>query len=79
MSPENGINPVQFGQLVAQTATLIEQLPRLQSKLESFERRIGDMEGRFRVGKGLAFGLVLGLGFAAYGVKTTLFKLAGID
>lgn len=74
-----GVDPVEFGRLLQQTSTLVNDLPALRSSIERLEHRLSTMEGRFRLGKGMAFGLVLGLGFAAYGVKTTLFRLAGIE
>lgn len=76
---EEGIDPVQFGRLLESQEQLVESNLLLSSKLDetskrvqALDDRIVEMESRYRVGKGMIFGIVLGAGFAAKGVIDTL-------
>lgn len=73
MSPE--INPVQFGQMLAELAATREELTRTRVQIDALTKRIGDMEGHWSRGKASLAGLILGLGFAALGVKQAFIAL----
>lgn len=77
------IDPVQFGrllesqaQLVASNLLLSEKLDETGKRVQALDARIVEMESRYRVGKGVIFGVVIGAGFAAKGVVDTLKALA---
>lgn len=65
------INPVQFGQMLAELAATREELTRTRVQIDALTNRIGDMEGHWSRGRASLAGLILGLGFAALGVKQT--------
>ena len=65
------INPVQFGQMLAELAATREELTRTRVQIDALTKRIGDMEGHWSRGRASLAGLILGLGFAALGVKQT--------
>ena len=74
-----GIDPVQFGRLLESQEQLVESNLLLSSKLDetskrvqALDDRIVEMESRYRVGKGVIFGIVLGAVFAAKGVIDTI-------
>ena len=76
---KEGIDPVQFGRLLESQEQLVESKLLLSSKLDetskrvqALDDRIVEMESRYRVGKGVIFGIVLGAGFAAKGVIDTI-------
>ena len=76
---KEGIDPVQFGRLLESQEQLVESNLLLYSKLDetskrvqALDDRIVEMESRYRVGKGVIFGIVLGAGFAAKGVIDTI-------
>ena len=66
------IDPVQFGRLLASVDQLTETLGETQEAMQALNARIVELESRYRVGKGVIFGIVLGAGFAAKGVIDTL-------
>lgn len=77
------IDPVQFGrllesqqQLVASNMLLSRKLDQTGETMKALDARIVELESRYRVGKGVIFGVVLGAGFAAKGVVDTLKALA---
>lgn len=77
------IDQVQFGrllesqaQLVASNLLLSEKLDETGKRVQALDARIVEMESRYRVGKGVIFGVVIGAGFAAKGVVDTLKALA---
>lgn len=73
------IDPVRFGQMInameglekALSATKGE-LEKVDERLEKLDGRLGTVEERFRLGKAGLIGLVVGMGFALYGIKETL-------
>lgn len=65
------INPVQFGQMLAELAATREELTRTRVQIDALTQRISDMEGHWSRGRASLAGLILGLGFAALGVKQT--------
>ena len=65
------INPVQFGQMLAELAATREELTRTRIQIDALTKRIGDMEGHWSRGRASLAGLILGLGFAILGVKQT--------
>ena len=67
----NEINPVQFGQMLAELAATREELSRTRVQIDNLAKRIGDMEAHWSRGRASLAGLVLGLGFAVLGVKQT--------
>ena len=66
------INPVQFGQMLAELAATREELTRTRQQIDALTKRIGDMEGHWSRGRASLAGLILGLGFAVLGVKQTV-------
>jgi hypothetical protein len=63
------INPVQFGQMLAELAATREELTRTRVQIDALTQRISDMEGHWSRGRASLAGLILGLGFAVLGVK----------
>jgi hypothetical protein len=63
------INPVQFGQMLAELAATREELARTRIQIDALTQRITDMEGHWSRGRASLAGLILGLGFAVLGVK----------
>ena len=66
------IDPVQFGRLLASVDQLTETLGETQEAMQALNARIVELESRYRVGKGVIFGIELGAGCAAKGVIDTL-------
>jgi hypothetical protein len=73
----DSIDPVQFGKLIAQVQHLSEQLEKAQQSMNTLSTRLGEVEDRYKVGKAAAFGAVLVLGAAVYGVKDLFGRLLG--
>jgi hypothetical protein len=71
------IDPVQFGKLIAQVQHLSEQLERAQASMNVLSERLGEVEDRYKVGKAAAFGAVLVLGAAVYGIKDIFARMIG--
>ncbi len=69
------INPVQFGQMLAELAATREELGRTRVQIESLTNRIADMEGHWSRGRASIAGLVLGLGFAVLGIKQAVLSI----
>ena len=69
------INPVQFGQMLAELAATREELTRTRIQIDQLTKRIGDMEGHWSRGRASLAGLILGLGFAVLGVKQAFTQL----
>jgi len=63
------INPVQFGQMLAELSATREELARTRIQIDALTQRITDMEGHWSRGRASLAGLILGLGFAVLGVK----------
>lgn len=63
------INPIQFGQMLAELAATREEMTRTRAQIDALSKRIGDMEGHWSRGRASLAGLVLGLGFAVLGLK----------
>lgn len=75
--PSDPINPVQFGQMLAELAATRHELAHTRAELAALTKRIADMENHWSRGRASLAGLILGLGFAVLGVKqafTTLWK-----
>lgn len=72
MSEYHGIDPVKFGQMLAILQRLEPELTQARVEVRSLEQRIQAMEERYRIGKYGAFGILLVIGFALFGVKETL-------
>jgi hypothetical protein len=72
------INPVQFGQMMAELAATREELTRTRHQIDELTKRIGDMEGHWSRGRASLAGLILGLGFAVLGVKQAFTQLWGV-
>lgn len=72
------IDPVEFGRLAEAMEMLKPELAALREEAAHLSERITELEQRYRIGKGVAFGILIGIGFAVYGVKQTLLKLAGV-
>jgi len=66
------IDPVQYGRLLQAMEHLSEQVPALTAQLTDLQDRLAEVESRYRVGKWGLGGLVLGVGFAVFGLKETL-------
>lgn len=69
------INPVQFGQMMAELAATREELTRTRHQIDELTKRIGDMEGHWSRGRATLAGLILGLGFAVLGIKQAFTQL----
>lgn len=69
---EYPINPIQFGQMLAELAATRTELTRTRAEIESLTKRIADMESHWSRGRASLAGLILGLGFAVVGLKQTL-------
>lgn len=75
----DGIDPVQFGRLLSSVETLTGQLSETSKQLKenvkamsALDDRIGELESRYRIGKGVLAGIILGAGFAMKGIWDTL-------
>lgn len=66
------INPVQFGQMLAELAATREELTRTRLQIDALTQRISDMESHWSRGRASLAGLILGLGFAVLGIKQTV-------
>lgn len=73
------IDLIQFGRLLSSVETLTKQLSETSKQLQenvkamsSLDDRIVELESRYRVGKGIIAGVILGAGFAAKGFVDTL-------
>src|SRR5690606_2501128 len=69
------IDPVQYGRLLQAMEHLSEQVPALTAQLASVQERLAEVENRYRLGKWGLGGLVLGVGFAVFGLKETVAML----
>ena len=70
------IDPVQFGRLLESVEQLAEKLDVATQHVDTFNQRLTDIEGRWKIGKAGLGGLALGVGFAVWGIKDTLTKIA---
>jgi hypothetical protein len=66
------IDPVQYGRLLQAMEHLSEQVPELTAQLSNLQDRLADVENRYKLGKVGLGGLVIGLGFAMFGLKESL-------
>ena len=71
----NEISPVEFGKLIANMTNLTEKLDETSAHVDALNQRMGELEGRWKLGKAGIAGLTLGVGFSLWGVKDTLQKL----
>lgn len=69
-------NPVQFGQFLAKVEALTEKLTEAEKSIDALTDRLTQVESRYKVGKGALAGLLVGVGFAVFGVKETLNRIA---
>ncbi len=66
------IDPVQFGQLIAEMQHLSKELKETREANNELAKRVSELESRWDTGKkGLAV-VVLVVGFALFGVKETM-------
>ena len=70
------IDPVQFGRLLESVEQLTEKLDQTSEHLDKVNQRLDELENRWTMGKSGIAGIALGLGFAIWGVKDTLTKIA---
>lgn len=68
----DSINPVQFGQMLAELSATRSELARTRVEIEGLTQRMADMEGHWSRGRAGLYGLLVGLGFAILGVKQAL-------
>lgn len=66
------INPIQFGQMLAELSATRQELTETRAEIKSLTKRIADMEGHWSRGRASLAGLILGLGFAVLGAKQVL-------
>ena len=71
------IDPVEFGRLLAEVRHLSAQLEDANKRMETLATRLGEVEDRYKVGKAAAFGALLVLGAAVYGIKDLFGRLIG--
>lgn len=60
---------IQYGRLLASFDHLTAELRATRTQLESLETRLDEVEGRFRLGKGAAVGVLLALGAGVFGLR----------
>lgn len=70
------ISGVEFGKLIATIEHLTEKLDETTAHVAALNSRMSELEGRWKLGKAGLAGIALGLGFAIWGVKDTLTKIA---
>ncbi|HET6631501.1 MAG TPA: hypothetical protein VFG73_02180 [Rhodanobacteraceae bacterium] len=71
------MNPVQYGRLIESVQQLTKQLTATSLQIDGLERRLQEVEGRFRMGRGVLLGLALALGYTLHnlgGMLQGLFK-----
>lgn len=71
------IDPIQYGRLLASVDALTAELSATRVEMKALERRLADVEGRFRIGKGTLIGLLLALGAAGVGIREGVKSLFG--
>ncbi len=71
------IDPVQYGRLLASVDALTTELSATRADMKALDKRLADVEDRFRIGKGTLIGLLLALGGAAYGIREGINSLFG--
>ena len=65
------IDPVEFGRLLQSVETLNDRLAQTGRLVETLNERMGEIESRYRFGKGAFFGLCIGASFAIFGFAET--------
>ena len=73
----NEIDLVEFGKMMEGMKHLTSALEASTVREESLALRLSSLEQRFTLGKGGLFGLIIGLGFAIFGIKQTVLALWG--
>jgi hypothetical protein len=68
---------IQYGRMIESVEHLRRQLAHTSSQLSALEQRLNEIEGRFRLGKGILVGVMLLAGAAAYGVKEAITGVFG--
>lgn len=71
------IDPVEFGRLLSEVRHLSAQLEDANRRMETLANRLGEVEDRYKVGKAAAFGAVMVIGAAVYGVKDMFARIFG--
>ncbi len=71
------IDPIEFGKLLQEVRHLSAQLEDANERMETLAKRLGDVEDKYRFGKAAAFGAVMVLGAAVYGVKDLFARIFG--
>jgi hypothetical protein len=71
------IDPVQYGRLLESVDHLTDVTDELAAQVKALAARLEEVDGRFKIGKGTLFGLILALGGSAYGLKELVATLFG--
>lgn len=71
----SSIDPIQWGQFLEKVASLTDKLSEAEDKIDGLTKRLDAVENRYQLGKAGIGGLVVGLGFALYGVKEGFMRL----
>lgn len=61
-----------------QMGALTEAVKTLTKAVEHLTGRLETLENKYRFGRGVFFGLLVGAGFLAYGAKGMILKFLGI-
>ena len=80
----NELSQMDIGRMLAKLDHLSDLLQRAEKRMETTEGhmkalsdRLGDMEDRYKIGKAAAFGAVMVLAAAVYGVKDLFNRFIG--
>ena len=71
------INPIQFGEMLQEVRQLRTELTDARAHMKILSDRLGYVEDRYKVGKAAAFGAVMVLASAIYGVKDIFGRIIG--
>ncbi len=71
------IDPLLVGKMIQQLEHLSDQLEKTEKQMETLAKRLEAVEEKYRFGKAAAFGALLVLGAAVYGVKDMLGRALG--
>lgn len=71
----SSIDPIQWGKFLEKVESLTEKLSEAEEKIDGLTKRLDAVENRYQLGKAGVTGLVVGLGFALYGLKEGFMRL----
>ncbi len=71
------IDPIQYGRLLASVEHLSAQLSTATQQLSEMNTRLDEVEGRFRLGKGLLLGIIFAAGSIGMGLRELVSALFG--